>query len=129
MAGGDTGQFDGIDLRTESREWAIVNRGEADFGMYSQYDDSFDGGGFHESAVTAAVGRGFRYERSDDFTRLYRLPDEHINVSAAHPDLVAKLEELLDEWAAGPGQPILADQESQLSEDMRRQLRDLGYVE
>jgi len=129
MAGGDTGQFDGIDLRTESREWAIVNRGEADFGMYSQYDDSFDGSGFHESAVTAAVGRGFRYERSDDFTRLYRLPDEHTGVSAAHPDLVAKLEELLDEWAAGPGQPILADRESQLSEDMRRQLRDLGYVE
>jgi arylsulfatase A-like enzyme len=129
MAGGDTEQFDGVDLREETREYAFVNRSEFDFELFREFDDSYDSSGFHEAAVTAAVSREFRYEHSSNFQRLYKLPDERTDVSEEHPDVAEAMETAVEDFSEGPGQPIRANQTSKLDEDMRRQLRDLGYVE
>ncbi|MFB6298528.1 MAG: sulfatase [Salinirussus sp.] len=127
--GADTGQFDGIDLQEETRNYAFVNRDEFDFDLFRQFNPSYDASGFHESPLVATVGDGYRYERSEDFERLYRLPDERTDVSTQEPEITDRMRQEVIEWEQESGQPVRANRGSQLDETMRQQLRDLGYVE
>jgi arylsulfatase A-like enzyme len=61
---------------------------------------------------------------------LWRLPEERSDVAAANPDVVARMESLLDELLAGAsidhtGEGLTADE----SAEVEAHLRDLGYID
>jgi uncharacterized sulfatase len=122
-------QLQGVDLRETTREHAIVQRGPLDFSLFTDHNPEFDSSRFHHGTVHGIRTKEFRYERSDSLARLYELPDEETDVSDAHPEVTADLSETLDAWVEANADPVGAETDSQLDEAMRRQLRDLGYVE
>ncbi|WP_254830853.1 sulfatase [Haloglomus salinum] len=128
-AGADTDRVQGIDLREEGREFAISQRGPANFDLYLDHDATFDTSRFHESLLTGLRTETHRYQRSEDRTELLALPGETTDVSESEPELAAELEARLDEWLATEGKPVGEGRDAEFDDAMRRQLSDLGYVE
>jgi uncharacterized sulfatase len=129
LAGGRTEQMQGVNLFGEGREYAISQRGPSDFSTYRQHNRDFDTSRFHGSTLTGFRTDTFRYQRSDDRRELFELPDESTDVAADYPDVVERFDADLSEWLSTDGQPVSSGTEDELTESMRRQLRDLGYVE
>jgi len=129
MVGEGSDQLQGVDLRETAREHAVVQRGPFDFSLFADHDPDFDASRFHRGTVHALRTKQFRYERSDSMERLLDLPDEDTDVSEAHPDVAEELSATLDAWVEANADPVEARTDSRLDDAMRRQLRDLGYVE
>jgi uncharacterized sulfatase len=125
----DTDGIQGVDLRTERREFAISQRSPTDFELYLEHDPSFETSRFHAGLLTGLRTETHRYQRSDDRAELLRLPDETTDVSDSEPELAAELDERLDEWLATEGAPVGEGRDAEFDDAMRRQLSDLGYVE
>ena len=61
---------------------------------------------------------------------LWRLPDESTDVAVANPEVVARLESLLEDLLAGtPIQRTGGDLSAQESAEVEEHLRDLGYID
>ena len=129
LAGQGTDQLQGVDLRETTREHAFVQRGPFDFDLFTDVNSEFDASRFHHGTVHAVRTMEYRYEQSDSMERLVDLPDEGTDVREAHPEVTAALSTTLDDWVQANADPVKAESESQLDDAMRRQLRDLGYVE
>ena len=129
LGGADTSQLQGIDLRFDRREQAYVQRGEEDFEVFHQFNPEYDASEFHRGAVTGVRTKQFRYQKSTDMTKLFALPDETRDVSTEHPQVVEQLDNALETWLEEVGSTVEATGHSELTDAMRRQLRDLGYVE
>ena len=129
MADADVDGVQGVDLRAEEREFAISQRGPANFDLYLEHDGSFGASRFHESTVTALRTETHRYQRSDDRAALFALPDETTEVSGAEPEVVAELDRALEQWLRSQGSPVGKGRSAEFDDAMRRQLSDLGYVE
>ena len=128
-ADADTDGVQGLDLRTERREFAISQRGPTDFGAYLERDASFDTSRFHRALLTGLRTGSHRYQLSEDRAELLALPDETTDVSEKEPELAAELNQLLDEWLVTEGVPVGEARDAEFDDAMRRQLSDLGYVE
>lgn len=129
QAGGPTDGLHGIDLRTETREGAITQRGPEDFEIYLNRNPDFNTEQYHSSLLTSYRTLSYRFQTSEDRNELFIPPNEETDVSDDHPELTAEFQSLIDEWFNEEGQRIDANEESRLTDDMRAQLRDLGYVE
>lgn len=129
-AGGETSQFQGIDLRTEQREYAISQRPPDDFTAFTSHNPEFDISRFHTGALTAFRSNEFKYQWSEDHEQLFRLPDEETDVKDQFPDLTADMHEALSTWLETECQPIVAgtQDDARMTDGMKRQLRDLGYL-
>jgi uncharacterized sulfatase len=128
MADGRTEQMQGVDLRRNERTYAISQRQSLSGSRYEQ-DPEFDISRFHEQMLTTFRSERFRYLWSDNKSELFELPDELTDVSDKHPEVAERFEAELTNWLSKEGQPISCGTEDNLTESMRRQLRDLGYVE
>jgi uncharacterized sulfatase len=129
MAGGQTEQFQGIDLRTQQREYAISQRGPTDFQRFLRYNEEFDTSRFPASLTSTFRDTEFRYLIADDRSELYRLPNEKTDVSDRHPEVNEKMASFASEWLETEGTPAGTAESDRMTEEMRRQLRDLGYLE
>jgi uncharacterized sulfatase len=129
LAGARTEQMQGIDLRTETREYAISQRGPTDLSMYSDLNPDFDTSAFPESLLTAFRTTKFEYQYCEEDSWLYELPDRETDVSGDYPNITSRFHEELTTWLETDGQPIGSAEESNLTESMQEQLRSLGYVE
>jgi uncharacterized sulfatase len=129
MAGGRTEQFQGVDLRTEQREYAISQRGATDFRRFLQHNAEFDTSRFPTSLTSAFRDTEYRYLTADDRSELYRLPDEERDVSGEYPEIARDFKQFADEWLATEGTPVGTVESDRMTEEMRKQLRDLGYAE
>ncbi|WP_135820724.1 sulfatase [Halostella litorea] len=129
IAGASTAGLQGLDMRESVRDHAISQRPGTSFEQYLDHDPEFDADRFHAGMVTSLRTSEFRYDRSDDDSRLFALPDETTDVADEYPDVVAELDGELSEWLAAEGQPIATGEGDDMSDAMRKQLRDLGYVE
>ncbi len=133
-AGADVDQFQGIDLREETREHAIIQRGgertRTNIDAFREHNPDFDASRFHLSTVHALRTREFKYVTSDDRSELFSLPEETTDVSDRHPDVVASLDQELTRWLDAAGRPISDDpaEESRMTGSMRQQLQNLGYL-
>lgn len=127
--GANTDGMVGSDLRRERPEFAISQRGPADFGTLLKYNPEFDADRFHHSTLTALRTERFVYQQSEDRTELFERPDESTDVSKQYPDVVAELDEKLQSWLEKYGQPVDEGHEGDFSISKERQLRDLGYLE
>jgi uncharacterized sulfatase len=129
LAGGETEQFQGVDLRNERREYAISQRRRTDFSRFLRHNPQFDTSQYPSSNTSAFRTSEFRYLTADDRSELYRLPDEETDVSADYPEKTREFQEFAEDWFETEGTPLGTVEDDRLTEEMRRQLRDLGYVE
>lgn len=125
-AGGETSQMQGEPL-DGSREYVISQRREYDFSQYTDLDPAFDTDRFHRPVLTALRTEEFKYQQSEAGHDLFELPDEERDVSGEYPEVTAELQATLEEWLAGPGQPVGESRHGEMDDPMRQQLRDLGY--
>jgi uncharacterized sulfatase len=128
-AGGSTETFQGVDLRSENREGAISQRGPEDFELYLDLNPDFDTDRYHGGLLTSYRTLEYRFQTSEDRNELFVPPDEETDVSDEYPDAAAELQQTVDRWLETEGSQINAEEGSRLTEDMRAQLRELGYVE
>lgn len=129
VAGGDPDDTVGVDLRDETREFAVSQRGPTDFDELRAHNASFDSSRFHTETLSALRTADFKYQRSAEKSELFELPNEDDDVSSSRPDQQARLSEELAEWLDRYGQPVSGGEKGDFSEAVTRQLRDLGYME
>jgi uncharacterized sulfatase len=122
----------GIDPRAESRSYAISQRGndtyETAVEQIRGHEPAADIDRFHPGLVHAVRDRRFKLLRSDRGEELYRLPDEETDVSAAYPSVVRGANGFLDDALDRIGERQSTDDRREMSEAMKRQLADLGYI-
>jgi hypothetical protein len=128
MVDGRTEQMQGVDLRHNKRTYAISQRQSFSGSSYEQ-NPGFDASRFHEQMLTSFRSERFRYLSSDNRSELLELPDESTDVTEKYPEVAERFEIDLTDWLSQEGQPVSRGTEDNLTESMRRQLRDLGYVE
>lgn len=133
--GARTEGFQGIDMREQSREYAITQRGwdraRRNIERFTEINPDFDASPYHHADLTALRTPEFKYLASEDRTELYDLPDESTDVSGTYPEERDRLEGIYTRWMETAGQPGYADTEprkAEYSEAMKRQLADLGYL-
>lgn len=129
IAGIPSDELQGIDMRENTREYVISQRPAANFEPFLEQDPAFYTSRYHADMLTSLRTKDFRYEQSTERSRLFRLPNETDDVAGEYPNTAAELEAELSEWLERSGKPIMSGAETNLTEDMREQLRDLGYVE
>lgn len=130
--GADTEQFQGVDLRTEHREYAVTQCGGARSRMaldrYEKHNPDFERERFYESDVTGIRDGSHRYERSDERTALYRLPGD-TPVSDAPPDIRNRFEEVYERLQNEVGTSVAQSQrQEEMDEGMQQHLEELGYL-
>jgi uncharacterized sulfatase len=126
-AGADTAGTIGVDLRETGREYAVSQRGPADFDHLKALNPSFDDTKFHQATMTALRTEAYRYQVSDDRDSLLAIGDEEVDVVDDHPSLVEEYAESAEDWLEEHGRPIDSGRRAEYSEAVERQLRDLGY--
>lgn len=129
IAGGDAEETIGVDLRSETREYAVSQRGPIEFSARDRDSPDFDTSRFHESTLTSLRTEAFRYQQSEDWSELFELPEEQRDVSADHPAVADDLSKKLETWLDRYGRPIDRGQSGEFSDAVNRQLRDLGYMD
>ncbi len=127
--GGDIDQIHGSDLRTETREHAVVQRREATFDFYTKYNTDFDTSQFHEPVLTTLRTSEFKLHHSEDRTELYQLPDEETVVNDRYPDILETLKSETTCLLKNEGEPIENDTRANYSDAMKEHLADMGYLE
>jgi uncharacterized sulfatase len=130
--GANTSQFQGINLRQETREFAISERSKENFGMQMKLlleaDPCFDVTRFPPSFLTALRTDDFKYQKSAKRNSLYELPDEENDVINQYAEVATELDEKLESWRSVIGEGPRADKRSELSASERKQLEHLGYL-
>lgn len=133
VAGARTDGIHGIDLREETREQTLTQRGAKrtlkNLDRFSELNPDFDPSPYHAATLHAIRTDEFKYQRSDERTELFELPDETTDVSGTHPDISSRLDEELDAILETDGQPASTEtREGEFNEAMKEQLSDLGYL-
>lgn len=132
-AGGDTDQIQGRDLRCDSREFAIIQRGanryQKNVDRFKELNPAFETSGYHEGTLHALRTDQYKYLASKSGNELFELPDEETDVSDNHPELAESFEQRLRDWLEREGDPIAGEKlAADFSKDMEQQLEDLGYL-
>lgn len=133
QVGGDTEGMAGIDLATDTREYAVVQRGESRFRKnverMEEHHPGFENEGYLLGTENAILTEEFVYRRGNDRAELLARSDEDTDVSDDHPDVAAELDAALDDWLAREGVPFDGKRrEADVSPEMAAQLEDLGYL-
>lgn len=127
----DTEGLQGYDLRTDKREYSVIERGgerarNTIEKFHTLYPD-FDWDQYHRGHLTAFRDDEYRYERSESHERLYNLPDESTDVGATNPDVVERFHDAHKTFRDRvPVQS--AARETEMSPDAKRRLEELGYL-
>ncbi|WP_435074275.1 sulfatase [Halorubrum sp. HHNYT27] len=123
----------GRDIRTDPREVAFTQRGEprsvTKLQELLRHNPAFDASGFLSGVVTSARTREHRYQRGDDRTNLYRLPNESVDVAESEPEVAEWLADETESWLATHGASSNSRERSaEFTPEMAKQLEDLGYL-
>lgn len=127
ITGISTAQFEGRDLRTGDRPYAISQRGQAHLGGYTRHNDSFNTDLFFEAPYTVVTDGDYKLAINEERTDLYQLPDEQTDVSESETQHLKRLKSFLNDhtisWKSGEPRSAAEFNDSQLE-----QLRNLGYL-
>ena len=132
-AGAQTDGVQGLDLRAETRERTLTQRGAKrclkNLERFEELNPEFDPTPYHAATLHALRTDEFKYQRSDDRAELLSLPDEEHDVSESYPDLRERLADDLDTVLETDGQPAYSGAcEGRFTDAMKKQLADLGYL-
>lgn len=127
--GADTSQFQGYDLRDETREFAVAHRGprHSDIEKLRDLNPAFDTDRFHGSGIGCVRSRDWKYQRSGGRAELFRLPDESTDRSAEFPAKTGELAEVLDTHV--PTERFESSERAEFDDEMEAHLRDMGYLD
>jgi len=131
MAGGDTDQFQGVDLRSDTRESIISQAPSAGeyLDLLTDINPNFDASRYHRSMLTCLRDEKFKYQESEEQSELFALPDEATDVSEQYSEKIDEMSATLAEWFATDGQPVSTEESrGEFSDAMKDQLADLGYL-
>ncbi|PSQ15949.1 sulfatase [Halobacteriales archaeon QS_8_69_26] len=132
VAGANTDGFQGVDLRSETRGFAIAQRsreyGQKSIDRIRDRNPDFDVSEYHTGAVTALRTQEYLYSRSDDLQRLVRIPGVGENVVENNPEVAEELRTLLEETVDSFADPVHSSRDAERSDAVEEQLSDLGYV-
>jgi len=125
-----TDQFEGYDLRSEQREYALVQRGPrpSDLAWITDHNPAFDVDQYHSGLVNCLRSKRWKYLRSEDRTELFELPDETTDISAQYPDVVSRFDDALERYCPEGGQYDASGTAAEFSTTMEQRLEDLGYL-
>lgn len=120
-------QFEGSDIRSTERPYAISQRGEAQLDAYLRHDGSFDTDRFFETPYSIVRDDEYKSASDGERSELYHLPDEERDVSDANPKRERTLSAVLEtndiDWSTDRRQERSEFEDAQID-----QLRDLGYI-
>jgi len=138
-AGAESGFVDGIDLREETREFAVSQDAARSLEPIHEVNPDFDASQFFPGADdtlprrTAMRTATHRYVRGADGTgALFRLPDETTDVAADAPRTAAVCEEELTAWLADREpvrDPDAAGDDGAISDATKSRLMNMGYLD
>lgn len=133
VAGASTDGVQGVDLRSETREYAVVQRGgkrcRQRFEKLRDRNPEFDASRYHDRTLSALRTLEYKYLKSADRGELFRLPDEGTDVCGDEPAVCERLDAELDEWLDTVGRLRHAGRtDSEYTEDMKERLEGLGYL-
>jgi uncharacterized sulfatase len=131
IAGGDTSQFQGIDLRNKSRDFVVSQDHEIGkvFEKFTEYNPDFDSQRYHRPLLTCIRNKTHKYQKSDEGSELFRLPDEEHDRSDEEPKIAEEMAAILEDWMEQYGYPVSNEKaQSEFSDEMKKQLSDLGYI-
>ncbi|WP_436935080.1 sulfatase [Halovenus marina] len=129
IASADTETIQGVDLRTDSREYAISQSGEGDLDPLLDRNPDFDRAKFYTGEYSAAQDGEYKYVQRSDDPRLYRLPDEDENLTEECDERASEMDAWLSEWLETEGKPVGTGSEVEVDDTMRERLADLGYLD
>jgi len=129
IAGADTGTIQGVDLRTESREYAISQSGASDLGPLLERNPGFDRMKFCTDEYSVIQDDEHKYVQRPDDPRLFELPDEETDVIDEREAESNEMDAWLTEWLETEGSQSGSGSEAELDEKMRSRLADLGYLD
>ena len=122
-----TDQFEGRDIRSSERTFAVSQRGTAQFEPYLKHSDEFDIERFFKKPYTVVTDGDYKLATNADQTELYKLPDETIDVSDAEEDDRQRLKgyfaNLDIDWIHDR-----LSEGAEFDENQIKQLEDLGYL-
>ncbi|WP_435076773.1 sulfatase [Halococcus sp. AFM35] len=132
-AGADTDGMQGVDLREETREQTLTQRGAKrtlkNLERFEELNSDFDRTPYHAATLHALRTAEFKYQRSDERAELLELPDETSDVAEKHPAVAERLDDELDGILETDGQPVSPEgREGEFTDAMKEQLADLGYL-
>ena len=136
--GADTSQFQGYDLREESREIAISQdlRGTVDdddsqdYERIRQYNPNIDLSHLPQSLITAVRTTEYKLIQTKEWSKLYQLPNEEKDVKHNNQSIYENLMGLYDDWLVNTEEKFEAmPEEADLSKETQQHLRDMGYIE
>lgn len=138
VAGAETSQFQGYDLRHQSRDVAISQdlRGTVDdpdvknYDRIQQYNPDIDLSNLPKSQVTAVRTEDFKLVYTEEQLALYRLPDEHNDVKNEYHTVYVNLLSFVQEWLENEGAMFEDEpQPQELTKETKQHLQDMGYLE
>lgn len=129
VAGAETETIQGVDLRTETREYAISQSGDADLEPLLEENPDFDRSKFCTEEYSVIQDGEYKFIQRPDDPQLYRLPDEETNIIKEAEEQAAEMDAWLTEWLKTEGQRAGSGSEVQLDDEMRSRLADLGYLD
>lgn len=125
-------ELDGVDPRQETRDYALSQRGnqtyETAVEQVQSHDPAADLSRFPAGLVHAVSDAEFKLVHSERGEALYDLPDEETDVAAEHPSAVEDRRSYLDETVDQLRSKGASGEEREMSDAMKSQLADLGYV-
>jgi uncharacterized sulfatase len=129
VAGAETETIQGVDLRTETREYAISQSPPGSIEPLLEYNPEFDQSKFPTEPYSVMQDGEFKYIARPDVPRFYQLPDENSNLHGEYPERVKQMEKQLSEWLATDGSRVGTGEDIDIDEQMRSRLADLGYLD
>lgn len=137
LAGADTSQFQGYDLRKQTRDVAISqalhesvdDKERTNYDRIRQYNSGIDLSYLPTSLTTSARTTDFKLIHTEDCEVLYKLPDEINDVKNNFTETYDSLSAHLDRWFETDAQPSkYAPEDADLNKDMEEHLRNMGYL-
>ncbi|MBX0288395.1 sulfatase-like hydrolase/transferase [Halomicroarcula sp. F28] len=132
QAGVTSEQLEGVDLRSDSREFAVTQRSgsnaQQNIEQIHSHDPAFEPPVRHPKMLTAFRSIEHKLLYSEDEVELFVLPDETTDMKEQHPEvcerMVSQAREWLDEHETRPA----AERDHELDSSIKQHLSDMGYI-
>lgn len=128
-AGGKTETIQGIDLRNDTRQYAISQSPKDSVEPLLTENPNYDTSRFPTEPYSLIQDSTFKYVQRPDTPQLYRLPDESKNVIDSYPEIAEQFDSQLTEWLNTEGQLVGQGKSIKIDKNTRERLADMGYLD
>lgn len=129
IGGADTDSVQGVDLRENRREYAISQYPGGSLEPLLELNPEFDTSNYPTEPFSVIQDEEYKYSEWPEEGALYELPDEETDLRKERSERAEELESALAEWLTTEGQTVTADREAAVDDELRDQLKDLGYLD